>query len=57
MRLYWRILLNNNPFPSITGLDASGPIFPSPKTAVPFVITATKLPLAVYLYHLLHLQS
>jgi hypothetical protein len=39
--------------PSITGFEASGPISPSPKTAVPFVITATKLPLAVYLYTLL----
>ena len=43
-------ILNNNPFPSMTGLEASGPILPSPKTAVPLVITATKLPLAVYLY-------
>ena len=34
----------------MTGLEASGPISPSPNTAVPFVITATKLPLAVYLY-------
>ena len=45
-------ILNNNPFPSITGLEASGPISPSPKTAVPLVITATKFPLAVYLYTL-----
>ena len=43
-------ILNNNPFPSITGFDASGPIFPKPKTAVPFEITATKFPFAVYLY-------
>jgi hypothetical protein len=43
----------NNALPSITGFEASGPISPSPKTAVPFVITATKLPLAVYLYTLL----
>ena len=42
-------ILNNSPFPSITGLEASGPISPSPKTAVPFVITATRLPFAVYL--------
>ena len=42
-------ILNNNAFPSITGFEASGPIFPKPKTAVPFVITATKFPLAVYL--------
>ena len=43
-------ILKSNPFPSITGLEASAPIFPSPKTAVPLVITATKFPLAVYLY-------
>ena len=42
-------ILNNNPFPSITGFEASGPISPRPKTAVPFVITATKFPFAVYL--------
>ena len=42
-------ILNNKPFPSITGLDASGPISPKPKTAVPLEITATRLPLAVYL--------
>ena len=41
-------ILNNNPFPSITGLDASGPISPKPRTAVPLVITATKLLFAVY---------
>ena len=35
--------------PSITGLLASGPILPKPKTAVPLVITPTKFPLAVYL--------
>ena len=45
-------ILNNNALPSITGLDASGPISPSPKTAVPLVITATKFPLEVYLYTL-----
>ena len=43
-------ILNNNPFPSITGLEASGPMSPKPKTAVPFEITATKFPLVVYLY-------
>ena len=43
-------ILNNTPLPSITGLDASGPISPNPNTAVPFEITATKLPFAVYLY-------
>ena len=42
-------ILNNKAFPSITGFEASGPISPSPKTAVPLVITATKFPLAVYL--------
>ena len=39
--------LNNTPFPSITGFDASAPIFPNPNTAVPFEITATKLARAV----------
>ena len=42
--------LKRTPLPSITGLEASGPIFPSPNTAVPLVITPTRLPLAVYLY-------
>ena len=42
-------ILNNNAFPSITGLDASGPISPSPSTAVPFEITATRFDLFVYL--------
>lgn len=41
--------LNKTPLPSITGLEASGPILPKPKTAVPFVTTATKLPREVYL--------
>ena len=45
-------ILNNKPLPSITGFDASGPISPRPKTAVPLLITATKFPLAVYLYTL-----
>ena len=40
-------ILNNRPFPSITGLPASGPMSPNPRTAVPFEITATKLLLAV----------
>ena len=40
-------ILNKTPFPSITGLLASGPISPNPRTAVPLVITPTKLPLAV----------
>ena len=43
-------ILNNRPFPSITGFPAKGPISPKPNTAVPFEITATKLPLEVYLY-------
>ena len=43
-------ILNNTPFPSITGLLAAGPIFPNPSTAEPLVITPTKFPLAVYLY-------
>ena len=42
-------ILKSSPLPSITGLEASGPISPSPKTADPLVITATKLPFAVYL--------
>ncbi len=42
-------ILKSKPFPSITGLEASGPMFPNPKTAVPLEITATKFPLAVYL--------
>src|SRR5690606_9765158 len=43
-------ILNSNPLPSITGFDASGPMSPKPKTAVPLEITATRFPLAVYLY-------
>ena len=42
-------ILNKRAFPSITGFEASGPISPRPKTAVPFVITATRFPFAVYL--------
>ena len=34
--------------PSITGLAASGPMSPRPSTAVPLVMTATRLPRAVY---------
>ena len=41
--------LNSTPLPSITGLAASGPILPRPSTAVPLVMTATRLPRAVYL--------
>ena len=40
-------ILNNSPLPSITGFDASGPMSPRPNTAVPLLITATRLPLAV----------
>ena len=42
--------LNNTPLPSITGFPAKAPILPSPKTAVPLEITATKLPFAVKRY-------
>ena len=42
-------ILNKRPFPSITGFEASGPMSPNPRTAVPFEITATKFALAVYL--------
>ena len=43
-------ILNNKPLPSMTGFEASGPIFPRPKTAVPLEMTATKFPFEVYLY-------
>jgi hypothetical protein len=39
--------LNSAALPSITGLAASGPMSPRPSTAVPLVITATRLPRAV----------
>ena len=39
--------LNNTAFPSMTGLDAKGPMFPRPSTAVPLVITPTRFPRAV----------
>ena len=39
--------LNKTPLPSMTGLLASGPMSPRPSTAVPFEITATRLPFAV----------
>ena len=42
--------LSGKPLPSITGLPLNAPISPSPRTAVPLEITATRLPLAVYLY-------
>ena len=41
--------LNSMALPSITGLAASGPIAPRPSTAVPLLITATRLPRAVRL--------
>ena len=41
--------LNKHPLPSITGLAASGPMSPRPSTAVPLVMTATRLPRLVYL--------
>ena len=39
--------LNSTALPSITGLAASGPIAPSPSTAVPLVTTPIRLPRAV----------
>ncbi|MCY1233217.1 hypothetical protein D9M72_457490 [compost metagenome] len=39
--------LNRPPLPSITGLEAAAPMSPRPSTAVPLVITATRLPRAV----------
>jgi len=42
--------LNRTDLPSITGLDASAPKLPNPRTAVPFDMTATMLDLFVYLY-------
>ncbi len=41
--------LNSTPLPSITGLEARGPMLPRPSTAVPLETTATRLPRAVYL--------
>ncbi len=40
--------LKRIPLPSMTGLAASGPMLPRPRTAVPLEITATRLPFAVY---------
>ena len=37
--------LNSTPLPSITGLPASGPMLPSPSTAVPLVTTADQVAL------------
>src|SRR5438445_12460907 len=42
--------LNRQPLPSMTGLPASGPMSPSPSTAVPLVTTPTRLPRDVYSY-------
>ena len=39
--------LKSTDLPSITGLDASAPMLPSPSTAVPFDTTATRLPRVV----------
>jgi hypothetical protein len=39
--------LNRTALPSITGFEASAPMLPRPSTAVPFEITATRLPLEV----------
>ena len=39
--------LNRTALPSITGFPARAPILPSPRTAVPLEITATRLPRAV----------
>jgi len=36
--------LNRQPLPSMTGLPASGPMSPRPSTAVPLVMTPTRLP-------------
>ena len=42
-------VLNNMHLPSITGMPASGPMSPRPRTAVPSVMTAHKLCLLVKL--------
>ena len=39
--------LNSSALPSMTGMAASGPISPRPRTAVPSDTTATRFPLAV----------
>ncbi len=36
--------LKRTALPSITGFDASAPMLPRPRTAVPFEMTATRLP-------------
>ncbi|CAB3696087.1 hypothetical protein LMG3431_05144 [Achromobacter pestifer] len=40
--------MNSTALPSMTGLEASAPMLPRPSTAVPLVITPTRLPRAVY---------
>ena len=45
--------LNSTHLPSITGIPASGPISPSPRTAVPSVTTATVFQRRVNSYDLL----
>ena len=40
--------LKRTALPSITGMAASGPIFPRPRTALPSDTTATVLDLIVY---------
>ena len=42
--------LNRTDLPSITGMAASAPMFPRPRTAEPSETTATRLPFAVYRY-------
>ena len=39
--------LNMADFPSMTGIAASGPMSPRPRTAVPSVMMATEFPLLV----------
>ncbi len=39
--------LNRTALPSITGFAASAPMLPRPRTAVPFEMTATRLPFDV----------
>ena len=41
-------LLNSTALPSMTGLEATAPKFPSPRIADPLLITATKFPFVVY---------
>lgn len=43
-----RTFFEQNAFTFHYGLEANGPILPKPRTAVPLLTTATKLPRAVY---------